>query len=441
MEIKATAATGRTVASRAAGGMPGSAVPTRRRALRGFAGVALGVLAGVGGFIDMGGVVTSSQAGAGFRYALLWTVIPGIAGFAIYAEMSGRVVIASGRATFDLIRDRLGSRLSLIPLAALSVVNLLTLVVEICGMALAVELLTHLSYLVWVPLAAIALVMVLWRARFEVLDNTAALCGLIILVTVVAAVKLHPAWPHLGWSLLHPATTEAHPAPAYLFLVVSLLGAYMTPYQFEFYSSGALEQSWTGKDLTLNRASAILGTIFGGLITIGLMVGAAQVLYPQHVKVQTLATAAKPVTTAFGGTGLALFALGVFAVSAGAGLETALSGSYSICQYFGWDWGKKPRPRQVPLFHALYLVMFAVAVVIALTGIDPIGLTTLTMALAAVALPFTFIPLLIVANDPGYVGEQTNTRAINAVAGIILALLIVVTIAAIPLLIISGGGT
>jgi manganese transport protein len=403
-------------------------------------GLALGVLAGIGGFIDMGGVVTSSQAGASFRYALLWTVIPGIVGFAIYAEMSGRVAIAAGRATFDVIRGRLGARLALLPLGALTLVNTLTLVVEICGMALAVQLLTKVPYLLWVPVAAVLLIVVLWRAGFELLDNTAAICGLVILVTVVAAIRLHPQWGDLGRSLLHPVTTEARPAAVYLFIVVSLLGAYMTPYQFEFYSSGALEQSWGGKDLVTNRTSAIVGTIFGGAITIGLMVGAAQVLYPHHASVQSLEDAATPVTTAFGTIGLVLFALGTLAVSAGAGLETALSCSYSLCQFFGWDWGKKKRPQHVPLFHLLYLVMFVIASVIALTGIDPIMLTTVTMALAAVSLPFTFVPLLIVANDPQYVGDQTNTRAINVAAAMILGLLLIVTVSAIPLLILSGGG-
>lgn len=414
--------------------------PGRRRGWRRPGGLALGVLAGVGGFIDMGGVVTASQAGAAFRYALLWTVIPGIAGFAIYAEMSGRVVIASGRATFDLIRDRLGARLSLIPLAALSIVNVLTLVVELCGMALAIQLLTRVSYLVWVPLVMLALIAVLWRTGFELLDDTAALCGLVILVTVVAAVRMHPDWVHLARSLVHPAAAEANPAGPYLFSVVSLLGAYMTPYQFEFYSSGALEQAWGGEDLAMNRGSAILGTVVGGVITVGLIAGAAEVLHPVHAQVRTLADAARPAATAFGGVGAVLFALGVFAVSAGAGLETALSGSYSVCQYLGWDWGKRRRPREVPLFHLLYLVMLVGAAVIALSGIDPIALTTATMALAAVALPFTFGPLLIVANDAGYVGEQTNTRAINALAGTILALLVVVTLAAVPLLVLTGGG-
>lgn len=43
----------------------------------------LGVLAAVGGFVDFGGIVTSTQAGAQFRFALVWTLIIGVVGFSI----------------------------------------------------------------------------------------------------------------------------------------------------------------------------------------------------------------------------------------------------------------------------------------------------------------------------------------------------------------------
>ncbi|HZQ35992.1 MAG TPA: divalent metal cation transporter, partial [Dehalococcoidia bacterium] len=96
-----------------------------------FGGLALGVLTAVGGFVDMGGIITASQAGARYRYALVWTLIPGLIGLIVYAEMAGRVAINSSRTLFDVIRDRLGSRLALLPLGSIVVVNSLTLVVEI----------------------------------------------------------------------------------------------------------------------------------------------------------------------------------------------------------------------------------------------------------------------------------------------------------------------
>lgn len=403
-------------------------------------GIFLGILTAIGGFVDMGGIITATQAGAQHRFSLLWTLIPGVIGLLVYADMSGRVVIASGRTLFDVIRDRLGFRLALIPLIATLIVNTLTLVIELAGMTLAVQLATQISYRVWVPLAVLLLGLILWRASFDLLENGSAILGLVMLVAIVAMVKLRPPWGQIGVELLHPAMTMAQPLPLYLFAAVGLLGAYMTPYQFYFYSSGAVEEEWDGHDLLTNRVTAIVGSVLGALIILALIVVAALVLFPQQMQVNTLGDAGLPIRESLGGFGWALFIVGAFAVSLGAGLESALSGAYAACQYFGWDWGKKGRPREAPLFHLGYLVMLALAMVLALSGIDPIKLTVVTLAVGAATLPFTFLPLLIIANDVDYMGEQKNTLGINVVAIIVLALLCLVTVAVIPLIIMTGGG-
>jgi Mn2+/Fe2+ NRAMP family transporter len=262
-----------------------------------------------------------------------------------------------------------------------------------------------------------------------------------MLVAVVALVKLAPPWPELGQALVHPAMDVVDDLPGYLFAAIALLGGYMTPYQFYFYSSGAVEEEWSGEDLLINRVTSLVGSTFGATIDFALIVIAALVLFPHGVDVQGLGEAGLPIAESLGGTGWALFLLGAFAVSMGAGLETALSGAYAVCQYFGWDWGKKGRPREAPLFHLGYLVMLVVAVALTASGIDPVKLTLVSLALAAATLPFTFLPLLIVANDRDYVGEQRNPLGVNVVAVIMLALLCLVTVATIPLLIATGGGT
>ena len=54
--------------------------------------------------------------------------------------MAGRVAAVSGRATFEIIRERLGPRVGLANLAASFLINLLTLTAEIGGIALALQL-------------------------------------------------------------------------------------------------------------------------------------------------------------------------------------------------------------------------------------------------------------------------------------------------------------
>ena len=62
------------------------------------------------------------------------------------------------------------------------------------------------------------------------------------------------------------------------------------------------------------------------------------------------------------------------------------------------------------------------------------------MVFAAMALPLTYLPILIIANDPDYMGDQTNGRVLNFLGLIYLGLLLVASIAAIPLMIITKAG-
>lgn len=402
------------------------------------AGLAMGVLSGIGGFVDFGGIISYTNAGAQFRYALLWTLIPGVVGFSIFAEMSGRVAISSGRTMFDVIRSRLGARLAMIPLAITVVVHIMTLLIELAGMALALQLATQIHYLIWILPVALLIVFILWRVRFSRLENIATVLGLSMLVIVVVMFAARPPWVHVIASLGHPSLGHMRPLPLYLYSVAGLLGAYMTPYQFAFYSSGALEERWGAKDLVTNRVTAIIGPAVGSILSLGLMVSGAALLYPRHLSVDSLGTAALPVRLQLGLAGWWIFIFATFALSMGAGLEAALSGAYEVCQYFGWEWGKTARNRNTPMFHLAYFVMMALALAIVFTGVDPIQVTTFTLAIGAFSLPFMFGPLLIIANDVEFMGEQRNTRANNVAAGLIMALLIAVTLATIPLMLLSG---
>ena len=95
--------------------------------------VALGIMAAVGGFIEIGDLVFLSQAGALFGYQLLWAVVLGILGIGVYAEMCGRVAATSDRAVFDLVRQRFGFATGAVGLLAGELVVLLTLAAEIGG--------------------------------------------------------------------------------------------------------------------------------------------------------------------------------------------------------------------------------------------------------------------------------------------------------------------
>src|SRR6185436_19054632 len=100
-----------------------------------------------------------------------WVVVLGAIGIILYAEMAGRVATISKRPVFDLIRERLGPRPALLNLAASFFINFLTLTAEIAGVAIALELASDINYLLWIPLVAFLVWLVVWRVKFQILEN------------------------------------------------------------------------------------------------------------------------------------------------------------------------------------------------------------------------------------------------------------------------------
>jgi Mn2+/Fe2+ NRAMP family transporter len=139
--------------------------------------VALGILTAIGGFVDIGDIVANTETGARFGMSLAWVVVVGVIGICLFAEMAGRVATMSGRATFDLVRERLGARVALVNLVASFFITFLTLAAEIGGVALSIELATSVNYLLWIPLVAFLVWLVIWRVKFDLMGTSSACSG------------------------------------------------------------------------------------------------------------------------------------------------------------------------------------------------------------------------------------------------------------------------
>jgi Mn2+/Fe2+ NRAMP family transporter len=403
-------------------------------------GITLGILTAIGGFVDIGDLVANAETGARFRMSLAWAVIVGVVGIVVYAEMAGRVAALSGRAVFDLVRERLGARVALANLLASFFINFLTLTAEIAGVALALELATSVNYLLWIPLVALLVGLVIWRVRFETMERVFGLMGLALIVFGVAVWRLHPDWSGLLSQAVQPDVPASESVPTYLYFAIALFGAAMTPYEVFFFSSGAVEEHWTRKDLRIERANVLIGFPLGGALSLMLMASASIVLAPRGISVEHLSQVGLPTVVALGKLGLAVLLVGIFAATFGAALETALSAGYTVSQFFGWQWGKYVRPVEAPRFFLVVLVSIVGGAILGLTTVDPVKVTEYSIVLAAAALPLTYFPILVIANDPDYMGDATNSRLMNAIASVYLVLLIVVAIATIPLMIVTRAG-
>jgi manganese transport protein len=402
--------------------------------------VFLGILTAFGGFVDIGDLVANAETGARFGMSLAWVVLVGVGGIVLFAEMAGRVATVSHRPVFDIVRERLGARLALVNLGASFFINFLTLAAEIGGLALVIELVTGLNYLFWIPLAAIAVALVIWKVRFSTMEKVFGLTGLALIVYAVAVWQLGPDWSGLWQAATHPSVPASESVPTFAFFGIALLGAAMTPYEVFFFSSGAIEEKWTERDLAKSRLNVLVGFPLGGILSIAIAGCAAVVLLPASIDVTSLSQVVLPVAEAGGKLALSFAIVGILAATFGAALETTLSSGYTLAQYFGWSWGKFRRPAKAARFHLAMIICILVAVAILSTGVDPILVTEYSVVFSAVALPLTYLPILIIANDREYMGDKVNGRGMNFIGSVYLVVILAAALAAIPLLIVTGAG-
>jgi manganese transport protein len=406
--------------------------------VKGIFAIALGVLAAIGGFVDIGDIVFNVEAGATFGYQLLWAVVIGVGGIITYAEMCGRVAAVSERAVFDVVRERFGFGLGFVGLVAGQVVNLMTLAAEVGGIALALKLLAGLPYRLLLVLGVVFIALVLWLMPFEWIERVFGYFGLALVVFAVSAIKLHPDWGSVAHGFV--PSRGSGDLVLYGYFAVGLIGAAMIPYEVYFYSSGAVEERWRPKDLGVNRANVLVGYSLGGLLSFALMISAGALLLPHGISAEFLGTVALVAQSPLGAIGLVLAIVGTFFAVCGAAIDSAFSGAYNVAQFFGWEWGKYREPSGAPRFTIAWAVMLVLAFAIVITGVNPIMVTELSVIFAVVALPLTYIPILLVANDRSYMRSHANGVLANVFGVFYLLVVLAIAVLAIPLLVLSNMG-
>ena len=404
--------------------------------MKGIFQVALGVIAAIGGFLDIGDLVFNSQAGATIGYSALWAIPVGVVGIMVFSEMSGRIVAIAKKPNFVLVKERYGARLGLFTLVASLVLNVLTLAAELGGLGFVLNYFFDVSNSFFLLVAMLVVAASIYFLPFGGLERIFGYIGLALLVYVVASVKLDPDWGDLGRGFV----PSSQGVTVYWYFVVGMIAAAMMPYEIYFYSSGAVEEGWDEHDLSVNRANSFIGFGLGGLLAVALVVVSAQILKPQLISPESLGTVALAVQSPYGEAGLILALVGILFAVGGATIDTCFSAAYNLAQFRGWKWGKRFRLLDEPRF-TLSLAGFLLAgFAIAATGVDPIELTEYAVIFSIPVLPLTYLPILLVGNDRTVMGDKANGPLARTLGWIYFGILCVLAVAAPALFIATNGG-
>jgi Mn2+/Fe2+ NRAMP family transporter len=374
---------------------------------------------------DAGGVSTYAQAGQNYGTSLLWVLLLLIPVLIVNQEMVIRLGAVTGVGHARLIFERFGKFWGAFSVGDLFLLNFLTIVTEFIGVSLALGYFGVSKYLA-VPLAAVLLVAITSTGSFRSWER-------FMYVFVVANFLVIPllvlAHPHVGDIVHHTLVPSIYggASSTAVLLIIAIVGTTVAPWQLFFQQSNIIDKRITPRWINYERADTVIGAFVvvigaGAIIAVTAFAFAGTPYFGQFSDAGTVATDLGRELGATAGTFFAIVLLNASLIGAAA---VTLATSYAFGDVFGAKHSLNRGPLDAKLFYASFTLMVLAAAGIVLIPGAPLGLiTTSVQALAGVLLPSATVFLLLLCNDREVLGPWVNAPWLNAVAALIVGVLV-----------------
>ncbi len=378
---------------------------------------------------DAGGIYTYSQAGAGFAYSLLWTIIPTTIALVVVQEMSSRMGAVTGKGLSDLIREEFGFRTTFFLMLALVVINFGNVLSEFAGIASSLELFQIPKY-VSVPLCAIFVWLIVVKGTYKSVEKMFLGASLFYVAYIVAGILAGPKWGEAMINTVKPPSARAFANSAYLYMTIGIVGTTIAPWMQFYLQASVVEKGITARQYAASRIDVIVGCFFTDLVAWFIIVACAATLYVSgHRNIESAAQAALALKPLAGNYAYLLFAAGLFNASLFAASILPISTAYSVCEGLGFESGVGKKFSEAPVFYWLYTILIAAgAGVILIPNIPYIKVILFSQVLNGIALPFVLIFMLLLINKKDLMGAHTNSRFYNIVSWVATVVLVALTI-------------
>jgi Mn2+/Fe2+ NRAMP family transporter len=401
---------------------------TRRRhlLLRGGGVAALlavvgpGVLAGLSDD-DPAGITTYSILGAKYGYELLWVLALSTVALIVFHELGVRMGIVTGKGLLTLVREHYGSGATRLVLGALVVANLGTMCAEFAGVAAGMDLLSGVSRYVSVPLAGLAVSLLVLRGSFKYVEHVLLALSAVFVAYILSGFLAHPDW---GATIRGTVTPSMPLTREAVLVAVATLGTTLAPWGLVFIQSYAVDKRLRVKDLGYERIDVVAGAVLTGVIGLFVVIACAATLHVNDITVNDAGDAARALEPLAGNLASTLFGLGFLGAALLAAAIVPLSTAYSTSEAFGRRCDIDDTYGEARLFYNTYgaIVIIAAAIVL-IPGAPLIPILFLSQALNAVLLLILLPFMRRLAKDPTVMGEHALTGLGRALTGVIFGLI------------------
>jgi Mn2+/Fe2+ NRAMP family transporter len=375
---------------------------------------------------DAGGIATYTIAGAQFGYTLLWSLIPMTIALYVSEEMCARMGVVTGKGLSDLIREEFGFRSTFFVMIAAFFVDLSNTVAEFAGVAASMQIF-HVSKYVSVPLAAIAVWILVVRGSYRQVEKIFLVACAFYLSYAISAFLAKPDWAQAARETVLPSI---HLNAPYLVMLIGLVGTTIAPWQFFYLQAGFVEKRVGPRQYKQARWDVLVGSISCMVIVFFIIVCCAATLHAHGMTdITDAGQAAMALVPLAGKWAGYLFAFGLLNASLFAASILPLSTAHVICEGLGFEAGLDRKLKEAPMFYSLYTLLIVVGAGIILIPKAPLlKILILSQVGNGIWLPVVLIFILLLINRRDLMGEHVNTLTFNIIAWASSILMIVLTV-------------
>ncbi len=373
-------------------------------------------------FIGPGTITTATLAGASYGYTLLWAVIFSVFACIILQEMTGRLGVIGQMGLGDAIRHKIRGKVAFIlsatlVIAAIFVGNAAYESGNISGAVLGFKAIVgeEASIADYLPFSiGLLAAVILFIGSYRLIEKTLiVLVAIIGLVFLIAAIMLKPDFGLILEGMFIPSIPEKS-----VLIIVGLIGTTVVPYNLFLHASASKKKWKDSKQMGPARYDTIFSIIFGGLITMAILITAGAVLQStgaDDINPSNLGGQLQPL---LGNWSNGFLAMGFLAAGLSSAITAPLAASYAVSELLNW------KSRLIDIrFRLVWIVIIICGVLFAsIPNWNPASVILFAQIANGLLLPIIAIFLLIVMNDRTILGEQTNGRLSNGL-GIIVILI------------------
>lgn len=260
-------------------------------------------------------------------------------------------------------------------------------------------------YSVLIGLIAFAL---LYIGNYKILERS--MISLVIFMSmsfVIAAILTKPDVIAILRSIIALKIPEDS-----LFTIVALIGTTVVPYNLFLHSALAKEKWKTKANLKMAQTDTIIAIVFGGLVSMSIIITAASIQIEGVENASDLAMGLAPV---YGDAAKYVLAIGLFAAGITSAVTAPLAAAYVACGCLGWSTKLNSRT-----FRLVWMLVLLIGVLFASTGIKPVKIITMAQIANGLLLPLVAILLIWMMNQRHILGLHVNSKTQNVISMMLL---------------------